>query len=465
MKVPLKVRFERGTLAVDTGGVSTESAELALRHGERDERSGEIRLQAMHYGTFMTELHRSGHPYEDQVLAFARRDLKLDLPHPPRAYQTDALKAWMAAGRRGTVVLPTGSGKSILAMMAIEKSGRDTLIIVPTLDLLDQWVMQLKKSFSVPIGRYGGGEKELQTITVSTYDSALMFMEHFGNRFGLLVADECHHLPGQQYQWIARTCIAPFRLGLSATPRREDGGERLLDTLIGRVVYAREILEMRGNYLAHYQTHRVSVQLNADEARRYRDCREMYLGFAHEKGIDMGAEDGWSTFMRLSQRSTTGRAAYAAWREQRGIARSCAAKFEALFEIMIRHREAYILVFTDDNATAYGIGERFGLPVLTHHTRASERRNMLEQFRQGVWPCLVTSRVLNEGVDVPEASVGVVVSGTGSVREHVQRLGRILRPGPGKRAELYELITEATGEIHTSLRRRRHDAYEKSASL
>ena len=99
------------------------------------------------------------------------------------------------------------------------------------------------------------------------------------------------------------------------------------------------------------------------------------------------------------------------------------------------------------------------LPVLTHHTKGAERKRMLAAFRNGELPVLVTSRVLNEGVDVPEASVGIIVSGTGSVREHVQRLGRILRPKDDKQAVLYELISAGTGEAFTSERRRGHAAF------
>lgn len=102
------------------------------------------------------------------------------------------------------------------------------------------------------------------------------------------------------------------------------------------------------------------------------------------------------------------------------------------------------------------------LPVLTHHTRAAERKDFLDLFRKGHYPVLVTSKVLNEGVDVPQASVGIVVSGSGSVREHVQRLGRILRQAPGKKeAVLYELISANTSEENISSRRREHSAYRR----
>ena len=84
---------------------------------------------------------------------------------------------------------------------------------------------------------------------------------------------------------------------------------------------------------------------------------------------------------------------------------------------------------------------------------------MLENFRSGACPVLVSSRVLNEGVDVPEANIGIIVSGGSGVREHVQRLGRILRARPGKKAVLYELVNSATSELNVLARRREHRAY------
>jgi superfamily II DNA or RNA helicase len=118
-----------------------------------------------------------------------------------------------------------------------------------------------------------------------------------------------------------------------------------------------------------------------------------------------------------------------------------------------------VLIFTNDNRTAYEVSRRFLLPIITHQTRTAERRAILENFRNGIWPYLVTSRVLNEGVDVPAANIAVILSGTASVREHVQRLGRILRKAPGKEAVLYEVLSRTTGETYVSQRRRQHDAY------
>ena len=118
------------------------------------------------------------------------------------------------------------------------------------------------------------------------------------------------------------------------------------------------------------------------------------------------------------------------------------------------------ILFTQDNATAFDISRRFLIPSITHQTPTEERRWILSAFNEGRLPAVVTSRVLNEGVDMPAARVGIVLSGSGSVREHVQRLGRLLRRHGDKEAMLYEVVTSGTSEEHTSDRRREHRAYD-----
>ncbi len=117
------------------------------------------------------------------------------------------------------------------------------------------------------------------------------------------------------------------------------------------------------------------------------------------------------------------------------------------------------MVFTQDNATAYAVSKRFLVPTITHQTKIKERSEILAGLSSHAYGAVVTSKVLNEGVDVPDANVAIVVSGSGSVREHVQRLGRVLRKKGDKRAILYELVTAGTAETNTSDRRREHVAY------
>ena len=132
-----------------------------------------------------------------------------------------------------------------------------------------------------------------------------------------------------------------------------------------------------------------------------------------------------------------------------------------LEELLRRHHQDRIIVFTNDNATVYDISRRLLLPAITHQTDLTERKKLLTAFKNGALRTLVTSRVLNEGVDIPSANVAIVLSGTGTVREHVQRLGRILRKAEGKRAVLYEVVVAETAEEQTSRSRRKHIAYGK----
>lgn len=153
-----------------------------------------------------------------------------------------------------------------------------------------------------------------------------------------------------------------------------------------------------------------------------------------------------------------------AYRRQRELAFCAPEKLEYVDYLLREHRHDRTLIFTQDNATAYAIARRFLIPAITHQTKVSERSAILASLAEGTIRAIVTSRVLNEGVDVPDANIAIIVSGSGSVREHVQRLGRVLRKKDGKRATLYELITRETSERYTSERRREHSAYRGSGS-
>src|SRR5213078_1814477 len=164
-------------------------------------------------------------------------------------------------------------------------------------------------------------------------------------------------------------------------------------------------------------------------------------------------------FIQETCRSREGRAAFQAYREQKKLSLAAPAKLQVLQRLLDRHRHDRVLIFTYDNVSVYQIARRFLVPAITHQTKTRERQQILARFQTGEYNVVVTSQVLNEGVDVPAANVGIILSGTGSVREHVQRLGRLLRKLGDKQALLYEVVTRGTGEEYTSQRRRQHHAY------
>jgi superfamily II DNA or RNA helicase len=453
----LQLRFEDGTLVL-AGEPPPELLPGLDAWCVMDPRIGARRAKAVHYAAIVRHLHGRA-ALEDQARAYEHLVLAEHAPRVLRPYQQQALAAWEASRRRGVVVLPTGAGKSYVALRAIIACGRSALVVVPTIDLVQQWARDLGERLGMVVGQYGGGERSLAPVTVATYDSAILFMPFHGARFGLLVCDECHHLPAAVNATVAEACLAPWRLGLTATPERADGMHGRLDELLGPIIHRSGIEELEGSYLANYQAEVIEVAMDSDEAAAYAEHRARYLGFVRQQGINFSAPDGWQRFLSAAARDPAGRAVLASWREQRRLARASRAKLRVCWDLLRQHAGERCIIFTDDNATAYALGTEFVLPVLTHHTKPGERRAMLEAFRAGRWPVLVTSRVLNEGVDVPEAAVGIIISGSGSVREHVQRLGRILRPAAGKVAMLYEIISAGTAEGFTSQRRRQHAAF------
>jgi superfamily II DNA or RNA helicase len=453
---PLHLTFDGGTLVLSG---ATDEILASLPGCQFDERTNAIRAQAHHYREIVEEIRRRRLSYEDTARNYMPTPWHLRSTREPFPHQLEALECWWKEGGRGVVVLPTGTGKTFLALLAIAKAGRPSLVVTPTIDLLNQWYGEMKAAFGDPIGLLGGGSYELHPLTVTTYDSAYIHLERWGNRFGLLVFDECHHLPGETYLQAAVGSIAPFRLGLTATPERADGREHLLEWLIGPLVYRREIKQLAGDFLAEYRTERLSVLLSAEDQERYHTARDQYRRFVAECGISMACPSGWQRFLRESCRSAEGRAAFLAYREQKRLALAAPAKLQRLEELLQTHRDDRVLIFTYDNATVYQIARRFLVPAITHQTKTKERQQILERFHSGEYNVVVTSQVLNEGVDVPAANVGVILSGTGSIREHVQRLGRLLRKQGDKQALLYEVVTRDTAEEFTSERRRQHHAY------
>jgi superfamily II DNA or RNA helicase len=450
------LRFDAGTLSLVGFEKDDPRVPPSLKW---DARSALFRAPAMAYAPIVLALRRAGVTVTDEARRYEELAHGARVHREPRPFQTEALDAWRQAGGRGVVVLPTGAGKTQVAMMAIDDKRRSALVVAPTLDLVRQWYDVLHATFRVPIGVVGGGDHDVRPLTVTTYDSAYLHMEHLGSRFGLVVFDECHHLPSPTYALAARLSLAPFRLGLTATPERADGLDAALTNLIGPTIYRRDITELAGGYLAEYETEKVTVELSPEEREEHDAERTIYREFLAKYSIIMSGPRGFGEFIMRASRNAEGRRAMKAYRRQRELAFAAGAKLAYLEHLFSVHRHDRALVFTQDNATAHLVARRFLVPVITHQTKVTERSAILAAFAKGTYGAIATSKVLNEGVDVPDANVAIVLSGSGSVREHVQRLGRILRQREGKRAMLYEIVTARTTETFTSDRRREHDAY------
>jgi len=448
-----KLTFDRGTLLLHP----PPRGKAWVDYATWDDRVEKFRIPGMHYRPLVEVLQASEVDFIDDAKEFIPLELISSFEMEPYPHQQEALLAWKLAGRRGVVVLPTAAGKTYLAQLAMQATPRSTLIVVPTLDLMHQWYAQLEAAFpDVEVGLLGGGSRDRTPILIATYDSATIHAESLGNQYGLLIFDECHHLPTDFYRAIAEYAIAPYRLGLTATPERTDGRHNDLDGLIGQQVYRKSPDDLAGLALAEHKVVQIKVKLSHQERDRYDACLKLRNDFLRESNIYLSSLDGWQRFVQVSAGSQQGRRAMLAHRESKEIALGTEGKLRVLADLVAKHYPERILVFTNDNATVYRISQELLIPAITHHTPVKERHEILQRFREGDYKILVASHVLNEGVDVPDARVAIILSGTGSEREYVQRLGRVLRKGTeqNKLAILYEVVAENTSEEGTSQRRR-----------
>jgi superfamily II DNA or RNA helicase len=414
----------------------------------------EFLLQPYYYREFTETLEKLGIRVVDRTGFFERDSLgiRVDLRMQLRDYQREALERWSQNGCRGVVALPTGSGKTLVAIAAIATLGVRTLVVVITRDHVRQWYEEIEKATNISpelIGFYYSEEKRIAPITIATYQSAYRYIGKLAPYFSFLVVDEVHHLPADRFRAIALGSPAPRRLGLSATPYREDGKHVELFPLMGGVVYYKTPTELaEAGYLAPYEVITVRISLKPDERRRYLELRKKYrelVGLATFEEVLKAARSGDLRALEALKIAT----------EMRKIVQMSESKVEKVREIVERERGSKIIVFAHYVELARKIAEAVGGLLLTGEVEGSKRDEILRRFREVGEGVLVVTTVGDEGLDIPDASVGILVAGTSSPRQFVQRLGRLLRPRPGKVARLYEVIARGTAEeIHS---RRRKD--------
>ncbi len=406
------------------------------------------------YGPVVNHLESTGEKYRDEAEDFLNPD-NLSSTFKLRDYQETALSAWSKAGSRGVVVLPTGAGKTVLAVKAIEKLGASTLVLVPTIVLVEQWRSVLQQAFNSEIGALGGGNDDILPITVSTYDSASIRARRLGSLFKFIVFDEVHHLTGPTYRRIAQRYIAPYRLGLTATLPREEAYLEVIEELVGPKNYQLGVDDLAGKHLADYTVKTVKLPLTGYEKSEYDKQYEIYRGFLRKRGIKIRSPRDYMQLVKRTGRDPEARRAITARTQAMDIAYNSDSKVAYLKSLLKANPDEKALVFTSQNKLVYRLSKEMLIPAITHRTPREERGEILRMFHSGEYKRILTSRVLDEGVDVPDASIAVILSGSGSNRQFVQRLGRILRPGPGKQAILFELVSAGTAETFVSARRKR----------
>ncbi len=454
-----RLSFSGGTLLLE--GVAARSVPL-LPDGTFwawDPRVSAWRCDAIHYPVLRGPLSAVlGDPAADTVPRWE----PVRWPKEPAAIlrpeQQAAVDAWRPTGR-GLVVMPTGTGKTEVALAIMAQTRVSTLVVAPVRDLMYQWHRRILESLGYDAGIIGDQTFNVRPVSVTTYDSACIRTAELGNRFGLVVFDECHHLPGQVRRDAARMSAAPMQLGLTATPERSDGRHTDLEWLVGPVVYELPLSAVKGRTVADYDVVRIPVHLSPGEQERYdRLSAEIRQYVADRRKTDPGY--AWEELCKETARTPEARRAMKAYFAKKAIEDRAGEKLRVLEDLFKLHVGEPCIVFAGSNAMARDVSRRFLIPCLLSHCGKKERLEILRGLADATYPAMVANRVLDEGVDLPEVKVAVVIGGTASTRQAKQRLGRVLRKRGGTRAVLYEVVCAETNEIARSRRRRGSDAYQ-----
>ncbi|GHT56617.1 helicase [Spirochaetia bacterium] len=374
-----------------------------------------FRLRLIDRGSVKRELIRLGWPVKDEAPFVKGEDLAIELrsvgasgrPFSPRDYQIEAARAVFGNGGPGTgygvVVLPCGSGKTVVGMTFMTLLKTNTLVLTTNVAAVHQWIEELLDKTSLTadqIAEYTGDSKSVAPVTIATYqiitwrpDKAADFphFKLFRERpWGLIIYDEVHMLPAPVFR-VTAELQAVRRLGLTATLIREDGAEDAVFSLVGPKRYDVPWKDLEGKgWIA--------------EAF----CTEIRLDLCEDKKIPY---------------------AVASSREKYRIASENPRKEDAVKQLIENHPEDQILVIGQYITQLESLARLLKAPLITGKTPNPQREQIYNAFKRGEVKVIVVSKVANFAIDLPDASMAVQVSGSfGSRQEEAQRLGRILRP-------------------------------------
>ncbi|MFC6825308.1 DEAD/DEAH box helicase [Halopelagius fulvigenes] len=366
-------------------------------------------------------LYEAGYPVKDDRELDAGDPLDVDLRVELRDYQRDWVEKFLDQNS-GVLVGPSGAGKTVTGIGALAEVGGETLILVPSRELAAQWREELLRHTTLSeeqIGEYHGGRKEVRPVTIATYQTAGMDRHRslFDSRaWGLIIYDEVHHIPSRIYRRSA-DLQAKHRLGLSATPVREDDKEKEIFTLIGPPIGTDWSKLFDAGYVQEPEVEIRYVPWGDDTARN-----------------EWASADG---------------------RERHKLAGMNPGKDEEVRRLLREHPTAKALVFVDWLDQGERLAAELDAPFVSGEMPHYRRERLFEDFREGDLRTLVISRVGDEGIDLPNAELAVVASGLGgSRRQGAQRAGRTMRPAGS--ALVYVLATRGTSEEDFAQRQMRH---------
>ena len=353
-----------------------------------------------------------------------------------RDYQREALDRWVMNGMRGIIVLPTGTGKTYIAIASIYKTNVPTLILVPTIPLVQQWRRKLEE-YGIHAGYCYSGRMKLKKTTVMTYSSAIRRLHLIDRSFKYIIFDEVHHLAAHAYSSLIRILDGKYVMGLTASIKRVDGREHIIVRNLGGIVYRLSIREL-SDYVAPIEVHTILVKLSRSERIRYSRLRISLSRIASLLCDDSEYDEAHA------------RALFSVLSLLKRFLSECDSKLSRAVDVISAHADGRVLVFSESISSIERLKsllEERGIRCETYHSlkTRSERKRILEEWGK-TFNILLTVRTLEEGIDVPECSKAVILASGKSDRQVIQRIGRIIRYREGKKSIIYLILAENTLE-------------------
>jgi superfamily II DNA or RNA helicase len=360
----------------------------------------------------------------------------------PRRWQNEALARW-SERQRGIVSVVTGGGKTIFAFLCMEAFRRKyvegcAIILVPTITLLDQWYVSLQSDFGVPdedIACFSGEEKASSPsrVNILVINSARTLLKTLSAKQPrLLIVDECHRAGSPEN---AKALGGNFEaaLGLSATPEREydEGFSQYVVPALGPVIFEYDYVQAaKDKVITPFDLVNVQIDFLPHEKDEYDKLTRRAAILFQKAKVDPSADAKLKLVLQ----------------KRAGVSAQARMRIPVAVKIVEEHRGTRTIIFHERVAAAttlYKILQKRNHNACIYHSKlaANWRRDNLRLFRQGVFDVLVSCRALDEGMNVPETAVAIIASSTASHRQRIQRLGRVLRPAPGKdHALIYTLF-------------------------
>ncbi|MCX0274247.1 DEAD/DEAH box helicase family protein, partial [Nocardia zapadnayensis] len=418
--------------------------------------------QSAHAAYPDTEAQESG---AEQVTEAGPAAIEYSGP-PLRSWQREALDGWIRNGHRSVVEAVTGSGKTAVGLWATARAlseRRQTVVLVPGVDLQNQWYRAVRDA--VPSARIermgggtadpGGGRWDVLIVTVQTAARTKRFGLGFEPGNALLIADEVHRYGANSYSK-ALTDDFAWRLGLTATlERSDDAVERTLMPYFEHLVAGCDYRRAQADgILAPVKVALVGVDFSPRERARFDLADELVRRERRTLVDTYGApEEPFGEFMAYIQELAKDRGSGARhankylknFDERRAVLAECRAKIDLVRGLPVPVLSgSQSIVFTERAATAGQVAQvldEAGVPtgVLGSGLKPAERDEILTAFREQRLRVLAAPRVLDEGVDVPDAALGIVLAASRTRRQMIQRMGRVIRPKADGRTAVFVL--------------------------